>query len=86
VKVDLDLDEHDWLPRSPESPRGRLRMQVVSVQQTAPSSEPACVWVDGWRYVSDHDPAPIPARELVRFATLPPDLRTNIRPPDEKEA
>lgn len=84
--IDLDLAEQDWQPRSPDSPRGRLRMQVVTVQQAEPPIDPTWVWCDGWRYLDERDPAPVPARELVRFTALPPELRDNIRPPDEREA
>jgi hypothetical protein len=73
--VDLDLPPEDWRPRSPESPRGRLRMQVISVERAElPIGREWC-WCEGWRFLSDQDPAPIPARELVRFTALPPEAR-----------
>lgn len=78
--VELDLAEEDWQPRALDTPRGRLRIQVVSVQRTEPPIDPAYVWVDGWRFLDEQDPAPVPARELVRFAALPPELRSKMLP------
>lgn len=79
--IDLDLDPKDWQPRSPESPRGRLRMQVVSVERSEPPIDPGWCWVDGWRYLDDREPAPVPARELARWTALPPELRGKLRNP-----